>query len=139
VKRRRAGQAGQALVESSIALGVFLVLLIGTIDLGRAVYQYNAVAQAAREIARVTSVHPGGTLGASMETLATVASQRGLVPGLSVSSYGCVDIAGTPIGGTCHPGSWVRVTVSSRFDPVLPLLVPLGPIDFTSSGSAAIE
>jgi Flp pilus assembly protein TadG len=127
-------------VESSLALGIFLMLLIGTIDLGRAVYQLNAVGEAAREIARVTSVHPGdGTLGDSNETLAVVETQARLVPGLSVPSYTCVDVTGAAVVGTCHPGSWVRVTVSSRMDPVLPLLVPFGPFVFTSSGSATIE
>jgi hypothetical protein len=65
--------------------------------------------------------------------------QRRLVPGLSVSSYDCVDISGNAIAGDCKPGSWVRVTVRSRFDPSLPLLALVGPIDLTSSGSAEIE
>jgi hypothetical protein len=50
-----------------------------------------------------------------------------------------VDISGNAIAGDCKPGSWVRVTVSSRFDPSLPLLTLIGPIDLTSSGSAEIE
>lgn len=119
---------------------IFLVLVIGTIDLGRAVYQLNGVAQAAREIARETSVHPGsGALGGSGQTQAVVATQQRLVPGLGVTSYACVDIAGITIPGTCKPGNWVRVTVSSRLDPAMPLLMPFGPFVLTSSASAAIE
>lgn len=131
--------AGQSLVEFALGITVFLAILIGTLDLGRAVYQQNAVSQAAREIARVTSVHPGATLGASTETAAAVSAQRRLVPGLTVSGFTCVDIAGAAVSGSCQPGSWVRVTVVSRFDAALPLLAALGPINLRSASSAEIE
>jgi hypothetical protein len=139
VIRRVRRDHGQSLVEFAIGIVVFLLMILGIVDLGRAVYQLSGVSQAAREIARTTSVHPGGTLGDSAQTAATVAVQRRLVPGLSVSSYDCVDIIGNAIAGDCKPGSWVRVTVRSRFDPSLPLLALVGPIDLTSSGSAEIE
>ena len=73
--------AGQGLVEFALAITVFLVLVMGVVDLGRAVYQYNGGAEAARELARVTSVHPGSPLGASAETTDVLRTQRGLVPG----------------------------------------------------------
>jgi hypothetical protein len=140
VRRPREGQAGQGLVEFSIAILIFLTLLVGTIDLGRAVYQLNGVAQAAREIARETSVHPGdGDLGGSTQTQAVVATQHRLVPGLNGISFACVDITGAPISGRCEPGNWVRVTVDSSLAPALPLLIPFGPFDLTSAASAAIE
>ena len=53
------GERGQGLVEFSLAVTVFLALIMGVVDLGRVVYQYNGGAEAARELARVTSVHPG--------------------------------------------------------------------------------
>ncbi len=59
----RPGRSGQGLVEFAIVIPVFLVILMGVVDLGRGIYMYNGVAEAAREIARVTSVHPGSTLG----------------------------------------------------------------------------
>ena len=131
---------GQALVEFAVGIGVFLMLLIGTVDLGRAAYQYNGVSAAAREIARVASVHPGsGTLGDSPESAAVTATQTGLIPGLAVTSYQCIDIGGTPVAGACHPGDWVRVTVSAAFRPVLPLLVPFGDMRMDSSSSAEIQ
>ena len=136
--RRR--NAGQTLVEFAIAITVFLFILIGTIDLGRGVYMFNGVSQAAREVARVTSVHPGGGgLGTSAETAAVVSTQGSLVPGLTVDSYDCLDIAGTTVGGTCQPGHWVRVNVSATFRATLPLLALLGPIDLESSASAEIQ
>ena len=84
--RRTPDEHGQALVEFSLAIVVFLMLMMGVFDFGRAIYQYNGVAQAAREIARVTAVHPGAdfttTAGRSTETKAVIATQKGLIPNL---------------------------------------------------------
>ncbi len=52
--RRRA--RGAALVEFAIALPVLLVILLGIIDLGRVFYAYEALANAAREGARVCAL-----------------------------------------------------------------------------------
>jgi hypothetical protein len=139
VTGRARDDAGQSVVEFAIGIVIFMLLLLGIVDFGRAVYQLSAVSQAAREIARTTSVYPGSPLGGSAETASTVAVQRRLVPGLSVSGYACVDISGNAVADPCKPGSWVRVTTVSRFDPSLPLLTLVGPIDLASSGSAEIE
>jgi Flp pilus assembly protein TadG len=45
------------MVELALSLLVLLGLLLGILDLGRAIYMYNGVEQAEREIARVASVH----------------------------------------------------------------------------------
>lgn len=137
--RRPTNDAGQTVAEFAIGIVAFLLILLGIVDAGRAVYQLSGVSQAARELARTTSVHPGATLGDSTQTADTLSVQQRLVPGLSVSSYACVDIGGASIAGPCKPGNWVRVTVTSRFEPAMPLLTLLGPIDLASSGSAEIE
>lgn len=134
------GRGGQALVEFSFAILVFLFLFIGLIDLGRGVFTFNGVSQAAREIARETSVHPGsGGLGTSPESQAMVGTQRGLVPGLQTPTYGCFDIAGTAQADACAAGDWVRVTTTAVFQPSLPLLAALGPMTLSSSSSAEIQ
>ena len=61
-------ERGQGVTEMALVLIPFLLLLFGLLDLGRGIYAYNAVAEAARELARVTSVHAGDPLGASAET-----------------------------------------------------------------------
>lgn len=136
---RRGRERGQAMVEFSLAITIFLLILMGTIDLGRAAYQYNGVAQAARELARVASVHPGTTLGTSAQSTAALATQRALVPGLGTPVYACVDIAGTAVSGTCTGGNWVRVTLSSTFTAITPLAGLLGVPTLTSKASAKIE
>jgi Flp pilus assembly protein TadG len=45
-------RAGQSMVEFAVLAPIFFLLLLGTIDLGRAVYTYNAISNAAREGAR---------------------------------------------------------------------------------------
>lgn len=138
--RARARSRGQGLVEFALAITIFLTLLIGIVDLARGVFLFNGVSEAAREITRETSVHRGsGALGDSAESIAMVANQRGLVPGLTVSAYTCVDLGGATVSGTCKPGDWVRVSVVAPFQPVLPLLAALGPITLTSVSSAEIQ
>lgn len=137
-RRRRERAEGQALVEFAVALIPFMFLLMGTIDLGRGIYMNNGVSQAAREIARVISVHPcpgacsTGTYSA--EAQAVIDTQRALVPGLIEAGVvvDCVDLTNTvvtPGQEGCPPGDFVRVTVSAtymRITPLLPLPNPYG-------------
>jgi type II secretory pathway pseudopilin PulG len=50
---------GQGLAEFALVLPIFLTLLIGMVDVGRAVWANNSVANAAREAARLAAVHGG--------------------------------------------------------------------------------
>jgi Flp pilus assembly protein TadG len=130
---------GQALVEFSLALIVFLVLLMGVFDLGRGIYMYNGVSEAAREIARVTSVYPGTTLGSSSQTAAVVATQKGLVPNLGDPTFSCVDIDDSAVSGSCPVGMRVKVRVVAPYSPVTPLLGLLGTWDLASTSSVTIS
>lgn len=139
-RRRHERTRGQALVEFSFGILIFLAVFVGMIDLARAVLTFNGVAQAAREIARETSVHPGdGTLGGSPESLAAYATQRGIVPGLQAPVYECYDIEGVLQLDTCQPADWVRVNATAIFQPSLPVLTMLGPLSLTSTSSAEIQ
>ncbi len=130
---------GQALVEFSLAVTIFLVLIMAIVDLGRGIYQFNGVSEAAREIARVTSVHPGSTLGTSAETAAVVQTQRQLIPSLGIPTFTCVDIAGAAVAGTCRPGDVVRVQISAPWSAVTPLLGLAGTWTLSSHSSMQIE
>lgn len=131
---------GQALVEFALTVTIFLVLLMGIFDLGRAIYMYNGVAEAAREIARVTAVHPGAVLGGSTETAAVVATQKGLIPNLGNPTFVCRNIDNTAVAGTCkRPDHAVKVTISAVYTPATPVLSFLGNITVSSSSSAKIQ
>jgi Flp pilus assembly protein TadG len=137
--RRRARTDGQSTVEFALAVIVFVTMLCGVFDLGRGVYENNALSEAARELARTTSVHPGSPLGTSSETSATLATQRGLVMGMGTPTYSCVDIDGSSVSGTCKPGYWVKVLVTATYSPVTPLLGLTGPFTFTATSSIQIS
>lgn len=131
---------GQALVEFAVALPIIVFLLMALFDFGRGIYTFNGVSQAAREIARVTSVHPGSDFtiagGRSAETTAVVNTQRGLVPGLTVESMACVDIDDSTHAGTCTPGFRVKVTVTASYEPVSLLgFLP----DFTLRSASSVQ
>jgi hypothetical protein len=117
-----------------------MTILIGLVDLARGAFLYNGVSDAAREIARVTSVHPGTSgVGSSDETAAAVTHERALVPGLTVTGYDCIDISGAAVTGECQPGDWVKVSVRTSFSPILPVLAAFGPINFSTASSAKIQ
>ena len=136
---------GQTLAEFALALPIFLFILMAIFDFGRAIYMYNGVSQAARELARVTSVHPCAgnpcTLGASAETTAVLNTQRSLIPNLQTPTYTCVDIDGKPINSatTCLPGNQVKVRIVARYAPITPLLGLTGTWDLQSTSSVSIQ
>lgn len=139
-------QSGQALVEFSIAIVVFLVLVMGVLDFGSAVYRFNGVSEAAREIARVTSVHPcaGDTPcapGSSTETQGVIDRQKTVIPGLSNPTITCIDETGAPVApDPCDFSKHsVRVTITAPYQPITPLLGLTGTWTMEGSSSAQIH
>ena len=136
--RRPARSRGKALVEFSLVIVPFVFIMMGIFDLGRGIYMMNGTAEAAREIAWVTSVHSGCAvndvscdLGSSTETASVVATQRGLVPALAIntaSDITCVDINDVvKADNTCRWGvDYVRVRVTSSFVPITPIVSMFG-------------
>jgi Flp pilus assembly protein TadG len=68
--------AGQSMVEFAVLAPIFFLLLLGTIDLGRAVYTYNAISNAAREGAR-SAVPFDNPLPTNASVIAAVQSKLG--------------------------------------------------------------
>ena len=140
---------GQALVEFSLALIPFLLILMGIVDLGRGIYMSNGVSQAAREIARVTAVHTcsvspctvAQNLGSSSEAVATIGTQAGLIPGMAGAS--AVTFACTTVNDTVVPGPgcnssdlephYIRVTVTANYAALTPILSMVAPKTLTST------
>jgi hypothetical protein len=128
---------GQALVEFSLSIVIFLVLMMAIVDLGRGIYMFNGVSQAAREIARVASVHPGTTFGGA-EITAVVNTQKRVIPNLGNPTFSCVDIAGGPgldEYGHCPTGAQVTVSIGAVYGPVTPLMGLLGTWNMQSTSS----
>jgi Flp pilus assembly protein TadG len=141
-------ERGQGLVEFSLALIPFLFILMGVIDLGRGIYTNNGVVEAAREIARVASVHQctgpctSGTW--SPEIQAVVDNQKRLVPGLQTSdiTISCVeldDVAYTiAAGDNCPDGKFIRVQASTTFSLITPFLPVPNPFTVASTSHVQV-
>ncbi|MEP7216672.1 MAG: TadE family protein [Anaerolineaceae bacterium] len=67
LRRLRSTETGQSLVEFAMVLPLFLVLLFGLVDFGRAFYSWMLITNAAREGARTGAVQKDW---ASMKTAA---------------------------------------------------------------------
>jgi hypothetical protein len=103
---------GQALVEFSLVLPVFLALLFGMVDLGRVIWANVSLANAAREAARYAIVHGGSTsnlcpVGPPPPTL-TIPAASTSCPHPSPSKQSIVDAAH---GAAVAAGSGIVVTV----------------------------
>lgn len=136
---------GQALVEFSLALIPFLLILMGIFDLGRGIYMNSGVNQAAREIARTTAVHPCESsdceLGNSSETEETIAVQGGLVPGLQSDSvtFACTTVSDVVVpGSSCASGHFVRITVSVPYAAITPVLSMVAPTTLVSTSHVQV-
>jgi Flp pilus assembly protein TadG len=136
--RTQDGRRGQAVAEFALALIPLLFMVFGVFDLGRAIYLYNATAEAAREIARATTVHPYSTCctyGSSPETQAVISAQKKAIPGLTTSgiSVSCVDISDATVANdSCRPGDFIKVRVVVGWTPATPLLAALGDLHVSS-------
>ena len=126
---------GQALVEFSLAIPIFLLMLVAVFDLGKGIYMYNGVAEAARELSRTTSLNLGSPVGTSAATTDAIAAARSITPDLGTPTFSCSDLYG--ITANCTSGSWVAVTVTASYRP-LSFLGMLAPVTLSSTSSAQI-
>ena len=80
---RRRSRA-QSMVEFAVLAPIFFLLLIGTIDLGRAIYIYNSISDAAREGARASIPQNVATLS-NPNSVVLAAADSKLGGGFSLS------------------------------------------------------
>jgi len=137
--------AGASLVEMALVLPLFLLLMFGAVDFGRAFYLGIEVAGAARAGASYGSQNPNDTTG--IQTSAQNAAPD--VPNLSVATptYGCECADGTNYSASCSviptcTGGLnyvyrVNVTVTGTFTPIVRW--PGIPSSMTLSNSASMR
>jgi Flp pilus assembly protein TadG len=135
VKALRGRRRGQSLVEFALSLSLFLLLVMGVVDLGRGIFTYNMLSEAAREGARtgIADASTYATSQAARTAMCTEAINRVQAPGVA-SNSGCSSIAdnsATAFGTltvTVHwgtPGSTSdldKTTLSYAFTPITPLI-----------------
>ena len=143
--RQRRDASGQALVEFALILPIMLVVVFLAIDMGRAVFAYNAVADAARLVSRAAIVdqdqsttdcaedasnrlankwptpHSSWCLG--QERIALIPGQTTIT--ITYLSFDYSTDVNRPAPRSCSPpavGCVAEVTVSNTFRAEMPLI-----------------
>jgi Flp pilus assembly protein TadG len=123
--RRASGtRRGQALVEFALVLPIFILVLVAIVDLGRAVFAYNTLTNAAREGARMAIVNqykPSIIARAKLQTAIVELSD----PSVQVDFYQ-VNVDGTPnTTSQCAliaVGCLAVVSFEATYQPITPLI-----------------
>ena len=125
MRRASRDRRGQSLVEFALIVLPFLMILIGIFDVGRAIYGYNTVANAAREAARYAIVD---------QTASEVVQ-------VAIDSGAALDLATTDVVFTSCAVKFCQatVTVTWSYTPVTPLIGDLFNPTISSTASMPIE
>ena len=126
---------GQTLVEFALMLPILLLIAVVVFDLGRAIYYYSTIHNAAREGARYGVVYPDDVSG-MRNTTRNFAFGMGLALSNVTAGPGPNEII------DFFPNPTVRVTVSYSFSPATPVVawfIPGGQITLTSQATMRTE
>jgi TadE-like protein len=161
--RQRSGRAssGQALVEFAFVFPVIALLVFGFIDIGRAVYAYSTLTNAARQGARVAAVNqldPSSPPWQCDESrpVESVTTPHWTFRGCAMVSGGTIGVTPTDVGITysappgtsltCDVGTELdigciaSVTVNAQFVPITPVAGALiGSIAMSSTSQMPVE
>lgn len=129
---------GQTMVEFALVFPVFILVVLGVIDLGRAVWQYNTLSNAAREGARYGIVlkNPDGTTRTDAQIIDFVKDKA---VGVDIANGGSVVIAPS---GMRVAKDYITVTVKYQYQPVAPLIsavIPGGVINLSATSKMIVE
>ena len=137
---------GQALVEFALVLPIFILLLVAIFDLGRAVFAYNTLTNAAREGARMAIVNqyqPSIVARAKQSTAIVELND----PSVTVSFYQ-VNADGTPnLAVPCAlsqiaVGCMATVSFEATYQPITPLIGNIifnNGVTFTATSTLSVE
>jgi Flp pilus assembly protein TadG len=123
MRRHPRHHRGQSLVEFALILPIFLVVLLGLFDLGRAVFYHSTISNAAREAVRLAIVDQNppairqravDEAGGVMPITTADVTVRFLGPTLQASGHTC--------NATPSQGCIVEVTVDHNFTPATPFV-----------------
>jgi Flp pilus assembly protein TadG len=136
----RNSDRGQTLVEFALILPVFVLVLVGIFDVGRAVYAFNTVNNAAREGARLAIVDQ--TVSDIQDRAAERAVSLGVQPGDVRVSF-----VNTSTGNACtqvgQPGviaCSAIVEVPFQYSAATPIIGNLiGPMEIAGQSTFVIE
>lgn len=136
-------ESGASLVEMAVILPLFLLLLFGSVDFGRAYYLAVEVAGAAHAAANYGALNPTDTTGIKNAATADAPDVASLVVG--TPTYGCECSDGTAFSSNCTAAPTctynvvyrVSVTVSATYSTIFPW--PKIPSSMTLSSTAVMR
>lgn len=132
-------QSGIALIELGLTIGILVAIVFGITEFGRAIYQYDTLAKAARDAARYLSTKAPGDAAAisTAQCLAvygnTTCTGTTLAPGLTTAMVSVCDSASCPTTNQAQGSNpvinLVTVTIGGTNNPytfhtVVPFVVP---------------
>ncbi|HEV8004090.1 MAG TPA: TadE/TadG family type IV pilus assembly protein [Planctomycetaceae bacterium] len=132
IPRIQQSRRGVAAVEGAIVVSVFLLILLGMLDLGLLVLNHNTLSEAARRLARESIVH--GQMAAPAQTVWGPATVNGtaadgteyasaLSKELATFNLSKVNYSIQWSAGTNRPDDPVQVTVTYQYPPIIPYLL----------------
>jgi len=148
---------GQGMVELALTLPIFLTLVYGIFEVGRAIFMYSAVLNASRDAARYAAATGKNSSGVEYyrDCSGIIAHAEKVSAFVDLSAvtinydHGPVDssqkLIDVPSFGSCpldstkklEAGDRVIVTVKATFDPIVPLL-NLGDIPITATTARSV-
>lgn len=131
LETRPNAQRGETLVEFAVGLMLFLMILLGTMQLGILVFRYNVISDLAQEGARRASVC-GANSGLSSTECDVVAFVQARSLGINPT------VTVTPNPSTRIAGQTVQVQVQRTFNPFT-RIVPLGAMTLSSTATMIVS
>jgi hypothetical protein len=139
-RQARPRSAGQSLVEFALVLPIFILILVALFDLGRAVFAYNTLTNAAREGARLAIVN--------QDIPTIVARSKGQTqiieledPSVSVAFYQ-MKLNGEPdLANECElvaVGCLAVVEFEATYTPITPLIANIVFADGVTFGARSV-
>jgi len=121
---------GQALAEFALVIPIVLLMFMGIFDLGRMIFAYNGISNAAREGARTAIVN--------QNRIAIEAEARAATTGLAASDVTVPIPAASCTAATI--GSLISVNVQYAWKPLTPIIGNVvGPITLSATTAMPVE
>ncbi len=133
--------AGQTLIEFAIVSVAFLLIVLGTVDFGRAIYLYSELHNAVRDVAREGKVKTANGFGINTASLeGHVAEYWNPETQKTSPRPGLKNVEATvSCTGGCTSGNTLVVEASLPFKAVAQSFLGLSPITLTASASVTLE
>jgi Flp pilus assembly protein TadG len=106
-------QSGQSLVEFGFGFMVLIIMLVSIVDLGRAIFTYMALRDAAQEGALVGSINPGNQSLINER----ITNNSDLIYNLMSDPNSDIDVRITVFGSPCT-GNSIRVEITYNNFPI---------------------